>query len=503
MKKFTLKLIFLLSLFNVVLFFSCHDDDLAIVDLDDITLSQSELLLSIGEVQAITVVTSPENATENVTWTSSDEQVAQIQFSDNGLVAGVQGIALGNAILTATSQNGNLMKTITVEVIVKVEGIVLEEEEIADPSQTKYNVVFTPADATFQTVTWESSDPSVISVVDGVVTAITIGSATITATTTQGGKTASVQLDASGNPPILGLQYCSVLGTGGYNADTIITTGADANLNHAAVQPANNYAYYESEILIVQPGGSFELSIVQSNNWSMTLVYVDWNGDFDFIDDGEIVQVFGLQAQLNDGPFDATINVPLDATVGKVRMRILTGDAWTTDPAIDPCGEYANSTTKDFDIEIGGAAYCDVSGTGGYNADSVTTTGGDTNIDHAAGQPGFNYGFYPDEILTIAAGNSFDISVVQSNNWSMTVIWADWNVDGDFEDADEQIQVFGLQSQLNDGPFNATIDVPASATLGITRMRVLTGDAWTTDPALNPCGEYANSTTKDFIIKVL
>ena len=45
----------------------------------------------------------------------------------------------------------------------------------------------------------------------------------------------------------------------------------------------------------------------------------------------------------------------------------------------------------------------------------------------------------PDEILTIAAGNSFDLSIVQSNNWSMTVVWVDWNADGAFDGIGEMV----------------------------------------------------------------
>ncbi|MBQ9587803.1 MAG: Ig domain-containing protein [Bacteroidales bacterium] len=45
---------------------------------------------------------------------------------------------------------------------------------------------FTPDNATNQTVTWTSSDPTVVTVADGVVTAVAVGTATITATATNG-----------------------------------------------------------------------------------------------------------------------------------------------------------------------------------------------------------------------------------------------------------------------------------------------------------------------------
>lgn len=51
-----------------------------------------------------------------------------------------------------------------------------------------------PADATNKTVLWTSSDPSVATVSNGVVTAVSIGTATITATTQDGGFTATYAL---------------------------------------------------------------------------------------------------------------------------------------------------------------------------------------------------------------------------------------------------------------------------------------------------------------------
>ena len=54
--------------------------------------------------------------------------------------------------------------------------------------------------------------------------------------------------------------------------------------------------------------------------------------------------------------------------------------------------------------------------------------------------------------------------------------------------------------------YNIDVTVPADLASGIVRMRVLTGDAWSYDDAsipASPCAELANSTIKDFNIKVL
>lgn len=491
--KFNFKLaLFFLSL---VLVYSCEEDEIDI-PIQSIEINNSDFLISVDEVKQLLVKASPINATQSVIWESSDKNVAEIQNSENGRVAGVKGVSLGSATLTAKSNDGSIMKSINVQVIVKVEKIELVEELINDPSQTKYNVVFTPADATFQTVTWESSDSSIISVSDGTVTAVSPGTAVISATSFEGDKTATVELAASGSPTILGLQYCSISGTGGYNTDTLITTGADVNLNYTGTQPAGNYEL-ATDKLIVATDTQFSISLTQSNNWSKSKVWIDWNGDKDFDDAGELVVEFGEDDALNNGPFNETVTVPTDAVLGVTRMRVQTLDAWS-DSGL--CGDVINQTTKDFEVEILGVSYCAISGTGGYNVEAVSSTGANSNLTYTGPQPTNNYEFSTSETLEVAAGSSFTINVTQSNNWSKSKVWIDWNGDGDFEDTDELVIEFGADNQLNDGPFSESVTVPSSAIKGNTRMRIQTLDAWS-DFGL--CGNVINQTTKDFKVSIL
>jgi len=58
----------------------------------------------------------------------------------------------------------------------------------------KFTVKILPQDATNQTVTWKSSDPTVAAVDNGMVTAITEGVTTITVTTANGNKTATCEI---------------------------------------------------------------------------------------------------------------------------------------------------------------------------------------------------------------------------------------------------------------------------------------------------------------------
>lgn len=75
---------------------------------------------------------------------------------------------------------------------VKVEAITLDKTEISIKEGSSYSLTatITPSDATNKTVIWSSSDESVATVINGKVTGVSEGTATITATTSDGNHTA-------------------------------------------------------------------------------------------------------------------------------------------------------------------------------------------------------------------------------------------------------------------------------------------------------------------------
>jgi len=76
-----------------------------------ITLSNSNVALSVGDTEQITVKVSPTNAVSTVTWSTSDSSVATVS---NGKVTAV---GKGTATITATStENANIKDTATVTV---------------------------------------------------------------------------------------------------------------------------------------------------------------------------------------------------------------------------------------------------------------------------------------------------------------------------------------------------------------------------------------------------
>ncbi len=160
-----------------------------------VTVSPSSKTMNIGNSAYLYETVCPTNATNKcVKWSSNRTSVATVN-PDTGLVI-AQGA--GTATITATAQDGSGKKgycTITVNPPVAVTGV-----EVC-PTSLTMNVgdieylcaSITPYNATNQTVTWCSSNENVATVglYTGKVTAKKAGTTTITATTSDGGFSAS------------------------------------------------------------------------------------------------------------------------------------------------------------------------------------------------------------------------------------------------------------------------------------------------------------------------
>ena len=157
-----------------------------------VTLSQTEASMIVGgETLTLTPTFTPSDASiKTVTWTTSDASVATVA---NGVVTAV---GAGTATITATATNGTAdtsddkTATCTVTVsYVNVSGVTLSQTAasmtVGDAALTLTATV-APSNASNKTVTWTTSDASVATVANGVVTAVAAGTATITATATNG-----------------------------------------------------------------------------------------------------------------------------------------------------------------------------------------------------------------------------------------------------------------------------------------------------------------------------
>lgn len=171
-----------------------------------VTVDKNAVTLKPGETCDLTAVISPANASgKYAKWTSSNTAVATV--SAHGLVTAIapraidskEGMGDGTAKITASTTDGKFTATCTVTVTPNyITGVKLEPEakdsEVNEYQTVTWKPTFEPADASYKNVSWESSNESIAKVVDGVITGIKAGKATITVTTKDGDKTASKEI---------------------------------------------------------------------------------------------------------------------------------------------------------------------------------------------------------------------------------------------------------------------------------------------------------------------
>lgn len=160
------------------------------VPVTGVTVAPTTGTLNVGETLTLTATVAPSDATnQNVTYSTSDDAVATVTSA--GVVSGV---GAGTATITVTTEDGGFTATCEVTVsaaTVAVTGVTVspESDSIAVSETLTLTATVAPADATNKTVTWSSSDDSIATVADGVVTGVAAGTATITVTTQDGGFT--------------------------------------------------------------------------------------------------------------------------------------------------------------------------------------------------------------------------------------------------------------------------------------------------------------------------
>lgn len=165
-----------------------------VIPVSEVELNKIELTLDEGKEEKLVVTVKPDDATDkSVVWESSNETVVTVD--QDGLVKAVRE---GDAQITVTAKNG-VSASCLVGVSKKdipVTGIKLNyiSMELNVGTGGKLTATVEPENATVQDVEWKSSDPAVVAVHNGYVTAKKEGQATITVTTVDGGFTASCEV---------------------------------------------------------------------------------------------------------------------------------------------------------------------------------------------------------------------------------------------------------------------------------------------------------------------
>ena len=203
----------------------------------------------------------------------------------------------------------------------------------------------------------------------------------------------------------------------------------------------------------------------------------------------------------NQGNQWNAVNVDLSAYSGStvtLRFAATTGSTWQGDVAIDNVRVAAGSGG-------GGGGDCTAASPTGY----CSASGGNVNyewidvvqfagINNSTGANG-GYGNFTSQVANVVPGNSYTATFsagfsgsTYAENWK---IYIDLNRDGDFGDAGEEV-VTGSTSNASN--YSATVTIPAGASEGNTRMRVVMW--WNTTAA--SCGSATYGEVEDYTVNI-
>ena len=204
------------------------------VDVTGVKLNKSSTTIAVGtgNSEKLFAAISPLDATDqNVTWSSSDAAVAAVDA-----LGSVTGMKEGSAVITVMTADGSFTSSCSCTVVTalkSVTGVTLSKSimMISAGYKEQLSAVIAPGDATNQNLLWSSSNTAAATVdSSGTVTGVADGTAVITATTVDGGLTASCSCTVSA-------VAVSVDSVALNKTSTVILAGGSETL-YAAVSPS-------------------------------------------------------------------------------------------------------------------------------------------------------------------------------------------------------------------------------------------------------------------------
>ena len=291
------------------------------ISVTGVSLNRSSLTINKGETSNLTATVSPSNATnKDVTWTSNNSDVASVA-SDGTITAN----KVGSATITVKTADGG--KTATCSITVKsvpVTSVTLSPSSLSMTvgETTWLTATVSPSNASNKDVTWTSSNTSVATVSsDGEVTAKKVGTATITAKTTDGGKTAT----------------CSVT----VKASTVSVTGVSLNTSSLTLQVGKT----ASLVATVSPSNATNKEVI----WTVgntSVASVTSSG----LVTAKKVGTTVVTVKTSDGGKTATCTVTVKSSTVSVTgvaispssLSLTAGDTYELTPTVSP----SNATNK-------------------------------------------------------------------------------------------------------------------------------------------------------------
>jgi trimeric autotransporter adhesin len=123
-------------------------------------------------------------------------------------------------------------------------------------------------------------------------------------------------------------------------------------------------------------------------------------------------------------------------------------------------------------------------------------------INQTSGYSATGYKDFTSQTISLQIGVNITATITVTNPkvTDQILIWVDWNKDGDFDDAGEN--VYSSSSSFNSPHITTSFTPPAGAAIGSTRMRIRLHDQ-ACGPNATPCGNSSWGEVEDYTINVL
>jgi hypothetical protein len=276
--------------------------------------------------------------------------------------------------------------------------------------------------------------------------------------------------------------YCSPTFTSGVEPITNVTFAGIKNTTTNAIGGKSLESF--CDIGTVVQGTNHQISIKGNTNGDFTnhfRIFIDWNQDGYFLDAeesyyiGTIRNSTGIDLKIVTGG----ISVPTNALLGNTRMRVM--KRYNADPT-NPCLTGSGfGQAEDYTINVTAPTdtYCTSYGnnTDGFNT-GIRLVNFNT-INNATPVEDNDYSDFTAISTTVTKEQSYNLTVnvnTDGNYTNYTYVWIDWNQDGDFSDPGEFFDMGTATNVQNGATLNSplAITIPATASIGPTRMRVST-----------------------------
>jgi len=276
---------------------------------------------------------------------------------------------------------------------------------------------------------------------------------------------------------------------------------ADGSDEDGVVETADDH------LVAGQTGASVTINIQGAPSGARLDAWMDFNADGDWGDAGE--QIFNSTGVVN-GENVKTFDIPAAATIGMTFARL----RLSSTGGLSPTGSAADGEVEDYQIEIQAQAdFGDApssypvtrSEAGAQHAPTGPTLGAtrDREVDGTHSVLATADGSDEDGVVDTGtdfavvgqAGATVTINVQGAPGGARLDGWADWNADGDWNDAGEQMLV---SEAVVNGNNLLTFDVPASASVGVTFTRL----RLSTSGGLGVTGSAADGEVEDYPIEI-